>query len=76
MALRKLYQICNCDHLSHNYVKVIDNFSHCWYKLADKYNVSTTPKIHIILDHLCDFFDDCEMTLKTVSNELGKGSIQ
>ena len=49
IALRKLYKICNADYLSHNYVKVIDEFSHCCYKLTDKYNVSTTPTIHILL---------------------------
>lgn len=62
--------MCNNNHLNHNYVKVIDDFSNSWYKLAHKYNLSTTPKIHIILDHLCDYFDDCEVTLKTVTDEL------
>ena len=69
-SLRKLHSICNEDYLCVNYESHIDKFSKCWYKLADKYKISTTPKIHIILNHLCDYFDECEVTLKTVSDEL------
>ena len=39
-------------------------------KTCDKNGVSTTPKIHIILDHLCDYFDDMDITLKSVTDEL------
>ena len=48
IALRKLYNICNS--VIHNYVKVINDFSCYWYKLTQKHNVSTTPKVHIILE--------------------------
>ena len=41
-------------------------------KTCDKNGVSTTPKIHIILDHLCDYFDDMDITLKSVTDELTK----
>ena len=35
--------------------------------------MSTTPKIHIILDHLYSYFDDNKITLKTTSDELRGG---
>ena len=70
VALRKLYHVCNDDYLCANYAKVIDDFSRAWYKLRVNHDISTTPKIHIILDHLCDYFDDSEMTLKCITDEL------
>ena len=65
-----LHAIRNADYLDINYVKYIDEFSTAWCKLTDSHNISTTPKVHIILHHLCDYFDDSEMTLKRVTDEL------
>ena len=35
-----------------NYGHVISHFANSWYVLCDKFNLSTTVKCHIILDHL------------------------
>ena len=70
IALGKLHCMCNADHLPHNYVNVIDNFITAWFKLTEKFAVSTTPKIHIILHHLCDYFNEMNVTLKLVTDEL------
>ena len=70
VALRKLHHICNKEYLCLNYTKVIDDFTKAWYTLINKYDISIKPKIHIILDQLCDYFDDCEVTLKSVTDEL------
>ena len=53
-----------------NYCKVIDEFSVEWYKRTDQFNISTTPKIHIILSHLCDYFDKTQLSLAKTSDEV------
>ena len=72
IALRKLNSLCNSEYLPANFQKVIDKFSETWYALVDFCGISTPPKVHIILDHLCDYFEDAEMTLIKVTDELGK----
>ena len=57
----------NC---SYNYCKLIDDFTLCWIKVAKKFNLSTTPKVHIIIDHLCDYFDETELPLIKTSDEI------
>ena len=46
------------------------NFSYSWLELVSYTNILTTPKVHIILDHLCDYFDETGITLKKVTDEL------
>ena len=70
ISLSKLHKVCNANHLPYNYVKVIDDFSTAWYKLSDKFRISTTPKLHIILHQLYDYFNEINITLKHVTDEL------
>ena len=69
-ALRNLYILCNAIHLPANYTKVIDEFSFAWYRLVDEFETSTTPKLYIILDHLCYYFKKTGITLRHVTDEL------
>ena len=55
--LRKLFLLVNHDLLPGNYQQVIDEFTSAWCVLSEKYNVSITPKVRIIMDHLADYFD-------------------
>ena len=68
--IKDIHYLCNQELLSHDYQQVIDDFRSAWYKLTDEYDISTTPKIHIILNHLEDYFDLTDMTLRKVSDEL------
>ena len=68
--LKNLHTLCNSDYLPHNYSEVLDKFSSSWFILTNKFNISTTPKIHIILHHLEDYFDEAELTLKQCTDEL------
>ena len=70
IVLRKIHTLCNSDFLLCNYTQTIDQFSDAWLKHVVKTGVSTTPKIHIILDLLCDYFDEMDLTLKSVTDEL------
>ena len=67
--LRNLLFLCNSDYLPHNYIEVLYNFFSSWFKLRNRFNISTTPKINIILHHLEDYFDDAELTLKQCTEE-------
>ena len=49
---------------------MLNNFFSSWFKLRNRFNILTTPKIHIILHHLEDYFDDAELTLKQCTDEL------
>ena len=70
LALRSLHQMCNQQLLPHDYYRVIDNFRTSWYTLTNEYDISTTPKIHILLDHLEDYFYQTNMTLIKVTDKL------
>ena len=70
LNLKSLYIVSNSQLLPHNYCQVIDNFSQSWIKLASKFKLSTTPKLHIILHHLCDYFDETNLTLVKASDEI------
>ena len=70
LNLRSLHIVCNSECLPHNYTEVLDKFSSSWYQLQEKYKISTTPKIHIILDHLEDYFDETQITLLKTSDEI------
>jgi hypothetical protein len=68
--LKSMHTLCNSEYLSLNYQEVLDKFSSSWYKLQEKYKISTTPKIHIILHNLEDYFDETELTLLKITDEL------
>ena len=67
--LKKLHFVCSHQVLPGNYCKVIDEFSVEWYKLTDQFNISTTPKIHIILSDLCDYFDKTQLSFAKTSDD-------
>ena len=48
----------------------MDKFSSSWQSLKDKFGISTTPKLHIILDHLEDYFNETNRTLLRTSDEV------
>ena len=55
--LRKLFILVNNEFLPCNYHQIIDEFTCAWCVLWNNFNVSITPKVHIIMDHLADYFD-------------------
>ena len=63
-SIKDIHCLCNQDFLSHNDQEVIDNFRSSWFKLTDEYNISITPKIHIILDQFEHYFDLSNITLQ------------
>ena len=49
---------------------VLTNFTEHWKILRDKFNLSESLKIHIINDHMLDYFEFTGKTLLTVSDEI------
>ena len=41
-----------------------------WNKLREQFNISTTVKIHILMDHLCDYFDETSLSLAKTTDEV------
>ena len=70
LDLKALHVTCNSQMLPHNYCQIIDNFARSWYNLSSKFNLSSTPKIHILTQHLCDYFDDSDLSLVKVTDEI------
>ena len=70
LVMRSLHLVCNSQVLPHNYTEVIDKFSSSWFQLKQKFNISTTPKVHIILDHLEDYFIETDLILIKTTDEI------
>ena len=71
LAINDLHRLCNDQILSCNYPKIIDEFRLAWFQLIGEFgDISTTPKIHILLHHLEDYFDLSNTTLVKTTDEL------
>ena len=70
IALRKLNFMVSQETLPTNYSHVISHFANSWYSLSDKFNLSTSPKCHIILDHLEEYFKETGLSLVKTSDQL------
>ena len=68
--LKYLHILVNSKSLPYNYEKIIDEFTYSWIELSSKFSVPVTPKIHIICDHLADYFQITGQTLSNVTDEL------
>ena len=73
VSLKSLHSCCNANNLPHNYPEILDKFASAWYKLKEKFEITTTPKMHIILDHLEDYFNETDMTLLKTTDEIVEG---
>ena len=70
IALRQLNFMVSQETLPSTYSHVISHFANSWYTLSDKFNLSTSPKCHIILDHLEDYFKETGLSLVKTSDQL------
>ena len=68
--LKALHLLCNEQILPCNYDKRINDFSVAWVNLSKKFNISTTPKVHIIMDHLSDYFEMTNLSLRKTTEEV------
>ena len=69
-ALRDLNMMCSKEILPENHTAIVNKFSNKWFMLADKFNLSTPPKLHIIIDHLDEYYCDTNLSLVKTSDQL------
>ena len=70
LALRKLNLMVSQETLPSNYSHVISHYANSWYILSDKFNLSTSPKCHIILEHLEEYYNETGLSLVKTSDQL------
>ena len=69
-ALRKLNFMVSQEILPSDFSHVISHFANSWYILSDKFHLSTSPKCHIILDHLEEYFTETGLSLVKTADQL------
>ena len=69
-ALRDLNWMCSQEVLPENHTSIINRFINKWFILANKFNLSTPPKLHIIIDHLDEYYSDTNLRLVKTSDQL------
>ena len=68
--LRVLNYMVGQEILPADYTAVINSFSNAWFWLADKFFISTTPKLHVIIDHLNDNYMETKLSLVKTAHYL------
>lgn len=62
--------MCSNEIIPENYAFIINRFANAWFVLSDKFNLSTTPKMHIILDHIEEYYSENNISLVKTSDQL------
>ena len=71
-CLRKLSvvdKVANDSTLAPDYKEKIKAFEDSWMVLHDKYKVTIPNKVHIIVTHLVEYFDERGITLNQTSDQ-------
>ena len=69
-ALKSLVSMCYAEVLPTNYCSVINEFKRAYEVLIVRFRVSITNKLHIVFDHLCNYYDQTRLSLRKTSDEL------
>ena len=71
-ALRQVgivYQISTARSVVSNHREIIQNFKHTWITLMENFGITMPLKVHIIVDHLSDYFELSNQTLKDTNDQ-------
>ena len=69
-AHRNLVKLCYKEELPSNYKEVINQLKSAYNVLVVKFGVTINNKMHIIFDHLEDYFDHTKLSLVKTADEL------
>lgn len=69
-ALRNLHEMTSRKQLPDNYAEVIKLFSDSYNVLVDQFGITTPNKVHLIMDHLEDYYDFTKKSLRDCCDEL------
>ena len=70
LALRNLHEMTSRKELPDNYAAVIKQFSDSYNVLVDRFGITTPNKVHLIMDHLEDYYDFTKKSLRDCCDEL------
>ena len=70
LALRELHVMTSKKQLPNNYATVIQKFTESYNVLVDKFGITTPNKVHLIMDHLEDYYDFTKKSLRDCCDEL------
>ena len=64
-----LDELVNKDSLEEEVFEVIKSFENAYMCLKEKFNISITNKVHIIIDHLSDYLKENKTTLRSTTDQ-------
>ena len=71
-ALRQIaivYKISTAEAVVNNHREIIQNFKGTWIKLMEDFGLTMPLKVHIIVDHLSDYFELENLTLRHTNDQ-------
>ena len=68
-SIKKIYQIATAKEVDPNHREIIENFNDEWKVLMDVHGETMPLKVHIIVHHLSDYFEETGKTLRTTSDQ-------
>ena len=71
-ALRQVaivYQISTAKSVVTNHREILQNFKHTWITLMENFGITMPLKVHIIVDHLSDYFELEHQTLRDTNDQ-------
>ena len=68
-SLKTIYQMATAKEVDPNHRILIENFEKQWKVLMDDHGETMPLKVHIIVDHLSDYFEEAGKTLRSTSDQ-------
>ena len=68
-SLKIIYEMATAKEVDPAHRIIIENFKEEWEVLMDKHGETMPLKVHIIIHHLSDYFDEAGKTLRMTSDQ-------
>ena len=73
-SIKNIYQIATAKEVDPDHRVIIENFNEQWKVLMNDHSETMPLKVHIIVDHLSDYFDEAGKTLGTTDDQFGEAA--
>ena len=73
-SIKNIYQIATAKEVDPDHRVIIENFNEQWKVLMNDHGETMPLKVHIIVDHLSDYFDEAGKTLRTTNDQFGEAA--
>ena len=68
-SIKNIYQMATAKEVEPDHRNIIENFEQQWRILMDEHGETMPLKVHIIVHHMSDYFDEAGKTLRTTSDQ-------